>query len=150
MILVVSASNARAELVSWDQAKVTALGKELLQSTEALYETFRKHPTPSAGSIGSDSYYRLKQWVRMLQIVSHEFAASLERGEAREQTITIYENLMQLIRSARDEAGRVFIARDVGEKAAAVRRVLNQLGPYYDPDFPTIAPHPNIEPGATR
>jgi hypothetical protein len=31
-----------------------------------------------------------------------------------------------------------------------VRTVLNQLGPYYDPDFPPLAPHPNIEPGAMR
>jgi hypothetical protein len=150
MILIVSARSARAELVSWDHAKVTALGKELVQATDALYDTLRKHPAPSVGSIGSDSYYRLKQFVHLLHIVSHEFARSLEKGEGREETIIIYENLMQLTRSARDEAGRVFVARDVGEKASAVRRVLNQLGPYYDPDRPTIPPHPNIEPGVNR
>ena len=70
--------------------------------------------------------------------------------EGRQQTLAIYQNLSQLARSARDDAGKDFIAHDVGERAAAVRRVLNQLGPYYDPDFPPLAPHPNIEPGATR
>ena len=121
-----------------------------MQATNALYETFRKQPPPSVGSMQSGSYQRLKQFVRMLHVVSHEFADSLEKGEGREQTLTIYDNLMQLARSARDEAARVFVAHDVGDRAAAVRRVLNQLGPYYDPDFPTLAPHPNIEPGATR
>jgi len=149
-LLVLSAPNARAELAAWDQAKVTALGKELVQASNALYETFRKQPPPSVGSMQSASYHRLKQFVRMLHVVSQEFAYPLEKGEGREQTLTIYDNLMQLARSARDEAARVFVAHDVGDRAGAVRRVLNQLGPYYDPDFPTLAPHPNIEPGAAR
>ncbi|MFI4941671.1 MAG: hypothetical protein ACHP85_00300 [Burkholderiales bacterium] len=149
-LLLLSAPNARAELAAWDQAQVTALGKELVQATNALYETFRKQQPPSVGSMQSASYHRLRQFVRILHVVSQEFAGSLAKGEGREQTITIYDNLMQLTRSARDEAARVFVAHDVGDRAAAVRRVLNQLGPYYDPDFPTLAPHPNIEPGATR
>ena len=150
MILLLPAANARAELAAWDQARVTALGKELVQASNALYETFRKQPPPSVGSMQSASYHRLKQFVRMLHVVSQEFAYPLEKGEGREQTLTIYDNLMQLARSARDEAARVFVAHDVGDRAGAVRRVLNQLGPYYDPDFPTLAPHPNIEPGAAR
>jgi hypothetical protein len=150
MILLLPAANTRAELTAWDQAQVTALGKELVQATNALNETFRKQPPPSVGSTQSAAYHRLKQFVRMLDVVSHEFAGSLEKGEGREQTLAIYDNLMQLARSARDEAARVFVARDVGDRAGAVRRVLNQLGPYYDPDFPTLSPHPNIEPGAVR
>jgi hypothetical protein len=149
-LLLLSAPNARAELAAWDQAQVTALGKELVQATNALYETFQEQPPPSIGSMQSQAYYRLKQLVRRLRVESRELAGSLEKGEGQEQTLAIYDNLMQLTRSARDEAGRVFVAHDVGERAAAVRRVLNQLGPYYDPDFPTLAPHPNIEPGATR
>jgi hypothetical protein len=150
MILLLPAANARAELAAWDQAQVAALGKELVKASNALYETFRKQPPPSMGSMQSSSYHRLKQFVRMLNVVSNEFAYALEKGEGREQTLTIYDNLMQLARSARDEAARVFVAHDVGDRAGAVRRVLNQLGPYYDPDFPTLAPHPNIEPGSVR
>jgi hypothetical protein len=149
-LVLFSAPDARADLAAWDQANVTALGKELVQATNALYETFRKQPPPSLGSMQSDSYHRLKQFVRMLQAVSREFAASLEKGEGRDETRTIYDNLMQLARSARDEAARVFVAQDVSKQAAAVRQVLNRLGPYYDPDFPPLAPHPNIEPGAAR
>jgi hypothetical protein len=149
-LLLLSAPNARAELAAWDQAKVTALGKELVQASNALYETFRKQPPPSVGSMQGDSYQRLKQFVRMLRAVSQEFAGSVEKGEGRGETLTIYDNLMQLARSARDEAARVFVTHDVSERAAAVRQVLNRLGPYYDPDFPPLAPHPNIEPGAAR
>ncbi|HVN37306.1 MAG TPA: hypothetical protein VMW19_03915 [Myxococcota bacterium] len=152
LVLVASllAPSARAELTTWDQAQVTALGKELVQATNALYETFRKQPPPSVGSMQGDSYQRLKQFVRLLHVVSQEFAGSLEKGEGRVETLTIFDNLMQLARSARDEAARVFVAHDVSERASAVRQVLNRLGPYYDPDFPILAPHPNIEPGAAR
>jgi hypothetical protein len=57
---------------------------------------------------------------------------------------------MQLVRIARDDAAKTFNTQDVGKRAAAVRGVLNQLGPYYDPDFQALAPHPNIEPSSNR
>ena len=98
----------------------------------------------------SHADYRLKQWVRLLQLEARHLAESVEQGEGREQTLAIYDNLMQLARSARDDAGKAFVAHDVGDRASAVRGVLNRLGPFYDPDFQTLAPHPNIEPGATR
>jgi len=89
MILLLPAANARGEVAAWDQAQVTALGKELTQASDALYETFRKQPPPSVGSMQGSSYQRLKQFVRMIHVVSREFAGSLEKGEGREQTLTI-------------------------------------------------------------
>lgn len=150
MILVLSAPRSWAELAAWDQAKVAGFAKELETATDALYQTFLQQPPPNLGSMQSEPYYRLKQLVRMLHVHVDVFAKSLEEGERRDQTVWMYETLMSLARSARSEAGRVFVAKDVGERAAAVRGVLNRLGPFYDPDFQTLAPHPNIEPGATR
>jgi hypothetical protein len=146
--LLAAASAARPELAAWDHARVRALAEDLVQATDALHKTFRKKEPPPVASLQSHAYYRIRHWVRVLHVESHELARSLERGEEREQTLPIYENLMQLARSARDDAARVLVAHDVSERAAAVRRVLNQLGPYYDPDFPPLAPHPNIESGA--
>ena len=143
------APSARSELTAWDQADLTRLAEQLQTATDELYDTFIKQPTRGLGSMQSQAYYRLKQMVRLLRIEARELAASLKAGEGREQTLPVYENLMQLTRSARDEAARVFVARDVGDRAAVVRGVLNRLGPYYDPDFPALGPHPNIEPGAT-
>jgi hypothetical protein len=144
------APSARGELAAWDQAQVTALAKDLATVTGSLYDTFLKQQPPGLGSMQSQAYYRLKQWVRLLQLEARHLAESVEKGEGREQTVPIYENLMQLARSARDDAGKAFVAHDVGDRAAAVRAVLNRLGPFYDPDFQTLAPHPNIEPGATH
>jgi len=149
-LVMLLASSASAELAAWDQAKVTGLAKELATATDALHETFLQQPPPNLGSMQSHSYHRLKQFVRLLHSEARVLVRSLEAGEGREQTASMYETLMSLARSARDEAGRVFVTKDVGERAAAVRGVLNRIGPHYDPDFPTLAPHPNIEPGATR
>jgi hypothetical protein len=145
MTLLLAAPASRAELATWDQAAVTALGKELETAADALYETFVNKPPPTLGSMQT-YYYRLKQEVRLLRSEARELAASLEKGEGREQTLPIYDHLMQLVRIARDDAARTFNTQDVGQRAAAVRAVLNRLGPYYDPDFQTLAPHPNIEP----
>jgi hypothetical protein len=144
------APSAQGELTKWDPAQVTAFAKELKTATDALYDTFVQQRPPDLASMQSQAYYRLKQIVRLLRIEAGHLATSLEKGEGREQTLPIYENLLQLARSARDDAGKVFVAHEVGDRAGAVRGVLNRLGPYYDPDFPMIAPHPNIEPGAVR
>lgn len=148
--LLLFAPGGRAELAVWDQAEATALAKELETAAHALHDTFVKKPPPSVGSTQSQAYYRLKQEVRVLRVEARELAASLEKGEGREQTLPIYNHLMQLVRIARDDAAKTFNTQDVGERAAAVRGVLNRLGPYYDPDFQTLAPHPNIEPSSNR
>jgi hypothetical protein len=144
--LLAASQPARSELAAWEPARVRALAEELVRATDALHKTFRKHTPPPVASLQSHAYYRIRHWVRVLHVESHELARSLERGEGRVETLPIYENLLQLARSARDDAARVLVAHDVSERAAAVRRVLNELGPYYDPDFPPLAPHPNIEP----
>jgi len=153
LVLAVSllAPSARGELAAWDQAKVTGFAKDLATATDALYDTFMQQPPPpNPRSMQSESYYRLKHRVWMIRGEARVFVRSLEDGDAREQTELTYDMLMSHARSARYEASIVFVAKDVGERAAAVRGVLNQLGPYYDPDFRTLAPDPNIEPGATR
>jgi hypothetical protein len=86
----------------------------------------------------------------MLRVEARVLVKSLAEGDGREQTVWLYHNLMSNGRSARYEARDAFVAEEVGERAAAVRAALNRLGPYYDPDFETLAPDPNIEPGAAR
>jgi uncharacterized membrane protein YccC len=144
------APGARAELTAWDPGKVTAITKDLVQATKDLDETFRKQPQLSVGSSNSQAYYRLKQLVRMIHSESNELDRSVQKGEGREETLTVYENLMQLTRNAREDAAKIFVAQDVAQRAAAVRAALNRLGPYYDPDFQTIVPSPNLESNPKR
>jgi hypothetical protein len=149
-LAVLLAHSARAVLAAWDQARVIALAKDLATTTDALHEAFSQQSAPDRGSIDGEVYYRLKYRVWMLRGEARVLVTSLEEGDGRDQTVWIYEILTSHARSARYEAHGIFVATDVGERAAAVRAALNRLGPYYDPDFQTLAPDPNIEPGATR
>jgi len=133
-------SDARAELAAWDQAKVTALSKQLVDSAGALNDTFYKQPVPTAGSAQSRGYARLKDQVRQIQRGAKSLNAKLGKQGDREATLKSYQSLMQAVDAARDEAKGVFTGNDVAGKAAAVRGVLNQLGPYYDPDFKELRP----------
>lgn len=139
-VLLVSTAPARAELTAWDQTKVSALAKQLVDATKSLYNTFYKQPVPTAGSGQTRAYQRLKQNVRRLQSEARELAGALEKGDGQEETLPLYEHLMVTVRDAREEARQVFTTADVTDKAAVVRNILNQLGPYYDPDFQQLQP----------
>jgi hypothetical protein len=143
------APSAKAELAAWDRAKVAGLAQELRTATDTLYEAFLQQPTPTL-ALQADAYHQLKQLVRMLHSQVSVLDKALEEGDGRDETVWIYETVMSLARSARLEAARASVAPEVSERVTAVRRALNQLGPYYDPDFQTLAPHPNLEPGETR
>ena len=131
---------AHAELAPWDQAKATALAKQLEENAKALYDTFYKQPVPGVGSGQSQDYRRLKQEVRRVQSEARELADALAKGDGREDTLPIYEHLMEIVRAARDDARRVFTTQDVQNRASAVRQVLNQLTPYYDADAQPLKP----------
>ena len=86
------------------------------------------------------SYYRLKQDVREVRTGAIQLAGDLEKGATQEETLAIYEDLMEDIRRVRDFAPQLFTTRDVMERASAARQVLNQITPYYDPDAAPLRP----------
>ena len=131
---------AHAELTPWDQAKVTGLAQQLEDSAKSLYDTFYKQPVPGVGSGQAQDYRRLKQEVRRVRSEASELANALAKGEGREDTLPIYENLMTKVRDARELAARVFTTQDVQQRAADTRKLLNQISPYYDPDAQPLQP----------
>ena len=140
LLAITIAAPAFAELAAWDQAKVSALAEQLNQAANDLYTTFYKQPPPQAGGGQSNDYRRLKQTMRRIQAEARELDRALAKGEGREDTVDIYDNLMQLVRDAREDARRVFTTKDVQDRASATRQLLNQISPYYDPDAQPLQP----------
>lgn len=140
LVALLVSSVARAELAAWDQAKVAGLAKELVAASESLYDTFYKQPTQNIGSGQAAAFQRLKQKVRRIKTEARQLSDDLAKGDGREETTPSYEDLMQTVRDAREEARGVFSGQDVVAKATAARDVLNQLGPYYDPNFKALTP----------
>jgi hypothetical protein len=140
LVLALSGAPARGDVAAWDQAKVTEIAKQLVSATQDLYDTFYKQLPPTAGSGQSREFYRLKQVTRVMKTEARELSSQLEKGEGRDQTLPSYESLMEMVRTARELGARIFATEDLKQKATAVRGLLNQLGPYYDPDFQTLQP----------
>ena len=138
LALAALAAPARAELTAWDQAKVTKLGKQLDDAAKALYDTFYKQPKPTPAQ--QVPWYRLKEDVRLIKNDSGSFARALGKGAGRDETQPAYEDLMQNVRRAQDNAGKVFATKDLQDKAAAALAVLNQITPYYDAEAKPLEP----------
>ena len=134
------ASPTRAELAAWDQAQVTTLAKQLADASSGLYSSFYKQGPPQMASGQGADYRALKQKVRRIQSEAKELSGALGKGDGREDTLDIYENLMELVHDAREDARRVFSTKDVQDQASKVRQLLNQISPYYDPDAPRLQP----------
>jgi hypothetical protein len=134
------AGRAGAELAAWDQTKVTGIAKQLEAAAKDLYDTFYKQPVPTVGSGQARAYQRLKQKIRGIRTKTSQLARDLEKGKGREATQPAYADLMELVRSARDDARKAFTTQDVEQKAAVARDQLNELGPYYDPNYEALKP----------
>ncbi len=121
-----------AELAAWDQERVTALGAELAKACDALYDTFVKEPgRPRIGTVE-----RLLSTSPGHPPRQDRGEAPVERtreGEGYDQTLPIYENLMTMVRDAREISQRTFTSNFVLDKAAAAGDVLRRIAPYYDP-----------------
>ena len=131
---------AGADLAKWDQAKVTALAKQLADATQALNDTFYQQPPPGVASMQSRAYQQLRQKIRVIRMEAGALSSSLAKGEGYEETLPSYESLMEMVRAARRDAQQVFSTVDVQQKATAARLILNQISPYYDPDAVPLAP----------
>ena len=129
-----------ADLAKWDQAKVTTLAKQFADATQVLYDTFYKQPPPGRGSMQARGYQQLKQKIRAIRMEAGALSGSLEKGEGYEETVPSYDSLMELVRAARGDAQQIFSTADVQQKATAVRGVLNEISPYYDPDAVPLQP----------
>jgi hypothetical protein len=126
-------SGSFAELAQWDQERVTALGAELSEACNALYDTFVKEPESTLGSGQRKDYYRLRQVIRRLKTEAKHLSAALGEGEGYDQTLPIYEHLMTMVRDAREISQRIFTSNYVQDKAAGAGDVLRRIAPYYDP-----------------
>lgn len=130
---VVSVPSASvAELAEWDQGRVTALAAELIPACDALYDTFYNEPVASVLPGQRKDYYRLRQVVRRIKLEAMHLSSALKKGEGYDETLPVYENLMVMVRDAREGAKRIFTSNFVLEKATAAGEVLQQIAPYYD------------------
>jgi hypothetical protein len=123
---------AKAQLATWSQERVAQLATELKQKTDHLYDVFYKQPVPTIGSSQARSYLELKQEMRRIRNEARHLHDSLAKGQGYEETLPIYNNLMEKVRDAQEDARRVFTSDELIGAATAAGDVMRRIAPYYD------------------
>jgi hypothetical protein len=116
---------------AWDQAKVTAIAKQLAEATGTLYDAVKKVPPPAMGA-QRKSFYNATQSLRRLGSETRSLAAQLENGEGKDETLPTYKHIQMIRRDAAEEGRSAgVIPDDVLAKVDKARDLLLQLSGYY-------------------
>ena len=133
-ISLIAASVATAELLPWDQEKVTAIAAELAPATRALRESLRRQPPPTLGQAGKRAFWRLRDQLRSIDSTSRRLHNALLAGEGHEETFSIYRRLITTARGAARELNRMPILKPVEAHIETVAGLLKRLRPFYEED----------------
>ncbi len=133
---LVAASDARAELAKWNQAKVTAAAEELAQATVALRDGLRSKPPPTLGQGGRRAFWALREEVRGLVSASRRLQRALADGAGMEETYPTFRRLVRSGRRAVREVRRIDLGETTLANIETVADGIRKLRPYYEPEPP--------------
>ena len=125
------------ELEKWDQAALTELSGELVESVKDLRESARRQPPPTIASGQSRARFRLIDLLRVIEQECKALRDALAAGEGHDQTISIFERIEEMRVRAAQDARRMFLPVQTMDKIKAARGVLEKIRPFYDTKPPT-------------
>ena len=130
------ASDARADLAKWDQAKVTAAAEELAQTTVVLRKGLRAKPPATLGQPGRRAFFSLQEEVRVLVSTSRRLQRALADGAEMEETYPTFRRLVRAGRRGSSEIRRIDLGQETRAHVEAVADGIRKLRPYYEPEPP--------------
>jgi hypothetical protein len=130
-----------AELLPWDQAKVTELGRELATTMSAARQTALKEPTLKNATVGRLAAERFLSTMKHLETATRQLAKQLEAGQGREETEGKGRQIGSLLRDAQEDGRQLMITQTLLDKIEPVVDVINRMSPYYSDKSP-LMPNP--------
>jgi hypothetical protein len=137
-VSVIGVAGARAELATWDQARVTKYAEELVTATDELSRALESVGIQNVTQ--ANARYQVRDTVQMLNTASTGLAEALKNGKGRDETMPRYKRVETLRRDAEEEGRRADIPENVFEKVFSVGGALIKLRPYYVDESPPEAP----------
>jgi hypothetical protein len=128
-VSVIGAGGARAELATWDQARVAKYAEELTTATGELRVALESVGIQNITQ--ANARYQVRDTVQMLHNASTGLAEALKNGKGRDETMPRYKRVESLRRDAEEESRRADIPENVFEKVFSVGSALLKLRPYY-------------------
>jgi hypothetical protein len=133
---LLSASDARADLAEWDQAKVTAVAEELEQATVSLRNGLRAKPPRTLGQSGRRAFWSLQEEARVLASTSRRLQRTLANGAGMEESYPTFRRLLRSGRRAKREMRRIDLGAATLTRVEAVADGIRKLRPFYEPEPP--------------
>lgn len=124
---------AAADLVKWDQPRVTGIAQQLAAACDAWEQAVRERPDATLGSGDAHATLRLQQNARLLREQSTSLVAHLKDGKGHDQTVHSYQALKEIVDDTEEDAQRASLEGPTMDAWAKVADLLRQLAPYYDP-----------------
>lgn len=123
---------AAAELPKWDQARVSAIAKELSEAiAKAALEVDKQKG--SRVDVGKErAFYEFREDMRLAKNTSRHLAKELEGGHGREETYPTFKRMKTLRNDAVENARRADMPDSTVAAITAAGELLNRLHPYYE------------------
>ena len=135
---------ASAELLPWDQANVTALGKQLAETTSAARQTAIREPSlrGATGNVGQRrSSERFLQTMRQLESSTRQLSRQLEAGSGKDETMGVARKIGTLLRDAQEDGRRLSLSQFMWDKINPMVVAIDAISPYYSDTSP-LRPNP--------
>jgi len=129
---VVLATAAAAELATWDQARVTAIAKQLADASDAWELAVREQPGGEIGSGDAEDQFGIVNKARVLSEQAHALADHLAKGEGHDKTRNYYRDLKEVVDDTEELAQRSELDEPTMGAWAKVADLQRQIAPYYD------------------
>ena len=128
------AASLAAPVKSWDQARVTGIAEQLVESVDDLYRNEYKAPAesyvPEMGA--SDGLHGFMDTLRRLQHETRHLADSLKKGAGAKATHGSVNQVAQLNRDLAEYGGKMEFVNPVNDEFAKFEGLIRQLAAYYE------------------
>jgi hypothetical protein len=130
LLAAISLAAAEPEL-AWDQAKVTALGADFSKAVDGLYRKANLESVEPKGAASRADVYIVVEDLQQLRRCSSRFADDLGEGKGRDDTMPLFERMLDIVQRFRGVRQKTPILLDATAEIEAARELLLQLTRYY-------------------
>lgn len=125
------ATAALAEPTAWDQAQVTAIGKDLAAAGEGWEQAVRRQPGLTVGSGEAEDVFNMLEESQALNRQTTALSAELAAGKGHDKTYDMYRTLKEMMDDTQVQLERAEIIAPTKAAWAKVTDAMGRLAPYY-------------------
>jgi 3-methyladenine DNA glycosylase AlkD len=137
--VVLAPALVAAETLTWDQAKVSELAKQLSVAITEVRTVALKEPAlrdrEAPNRRAADQYLST---LKRLETSCRQLARKLEAGEDREQTMGVARKIGTQLRDAQEFGRRSMTTEQQWLTVDPAVALINQLSPYYSDESPLL------------